>query len=138
VRDLVIVSAVPDEPFVNGLTCTLSLHGLKLGAPVSLHAPMRLLPCVDSELAECRFALVVISFDFLALKYERKELDGLASRSRVVSLLRDASEREVALHSPKLAVSAIPGSMVAHLVRRLRALGPIDPFGGTNGPPGRR
>lgn len=137
-HDLFIVSAAQDEPFVKGLIETLSVRGLKVGDPISLQPPMRILPCVDSALVRCRYALVVISTDFLQLNHGRKELDGLAGRSRVVSLLLDASERDVAAHSPKLAVSAIPGSMLEHLVRKLRSSGPIDPSAGTNGPPAPR
>jgi hypothetical protein len=66
---------------------------------------------------------VIVSRAFLKFAYPRKELDGLAGRSRVVTLLSDATEAEVGRHSPRLAVAASPGAMAGGLVKLLKAEG---------------
>ena len=63
---------------------------------------------------------MVVSREFLAFSWPRKELDGLAARSRVVAILADVGEADVARHSPRLAVAAFPGELSDRLVCLLR------------------
>jgi hypothetical protein len=81
---------------------------------------MRLLPLVDQGLVSARHAVVLVSPDFLNLGFQRKELDGLANRRRVIAILYGVSERDVAEHSMKLAATAFSGTMAETLVRLLR------------------
>ena len=118
--DLFLAYAHQDRPFAQGLATTLSARGLEIGSPVELWPHMRLLPRIDQGLTACRYALVVLSAEFLKLHYPPKDLDGLAGRSKVVPVLFDVNEAELAEQSSRLAVAAIPGSMIEHLVRLLR------------------
>jgi hypothetical protein len=62
----------------------------------------------------------------LKLNSYRRDLDALAGRRRVVALLHGIDERALAVHSPRLAVAAIPGAMAERLVRLLRGPGEGD------------
>jgi hypothetical protein len=63
---------------------------------------------------------VIVSRAFPAPSWSRTELDGLATRNRAVAILSDVGEEDVAGHSPRLAVAALPGSMSERPVRLLR------------------
>ena len=78
------------------------------------------MPPIDQRLHESRAAIVIVSQAFLAFYWPRKELDGLATRSKVIAILSDVGEADVADHSPRLAVAAFPGSQSERLVRLLR------------------
>lgn len=116
--DLFLAYCYLDGPCANGLGDSLSGRGLVVGDPLPLWPGQRLLPRLDQRLIEARFALVVVSVDFLKLSYARKELDGLTNRRRVLTVLAGVGERDVAEHSPRLAVAALPWS--ENLVRLIR------------------
>jgi hypothetical protein len=92
-----------DEPIANDLADTLAGRGLEVGDPLSLWPGERLLP----RLIDARFALVLVSQDFLKLSFPQKELDGLANRRRVLAVLAGVGEPEVSRHSPRLDVAAV-------------------------------
>jgi hypothetical protein len=118
--DLFLAYAYQDEDYASGLEDSLSGRGLVIGEPLSLWPGQRLLPQIDQRLREARAAVVVVSREFLAFMWPRKELDGLATRSKVISILTDVGEADVAKHSPRLAVAVFPGSQSERLVRLLR------------------
>ena len=93
------------------------LEGLTLGQPLALWPGQRLLQTIDLRLPESRFALVIVSREFLKFSHPRKELDGLTIRRKVVTLLAGVTETVVAAHSPRLAVAAMPGSLDGELAR---------------------
>jgi TIR domain-containing protein len=120
-RDLFLVHHHQDQDFAKGLADSLAGRGLTLWRPAEVWPPgVRLLKIVDGGLSEARYALVVVSGDFLKVSWPRKELDGLTTRRNVVALLHGVEERDVAVHSRRLAIAAISGSMMEHLVRLLR------------------
>ena len=97
------------------------------GRPWSSSAPrcdrtpgQRLLPPIDQRLHEARAAIVVVSKAFLGFTYSRKELDGLATRRKVIAILSDVGEADVSKYSPRLAVAAFSGSLSERLVCLLR------------------
>jgi hypothetical protein len=118
--DLFLLYAYQDKDEANGIADHLAGRGLTVGKPVSLWPPTRLLPLVDQGLVDCRRCLVLLSKDFLKMGWARKDLDGLAGRKKVVSLLVGIDEEVVATHSPSLATAAIPGTMTEQLVNLLR------------------
>ena len=118
--DLFLVFAYQDAEYASGLEDTLAGRGLVVGEPLSLWPGQRLLPQIDQGLHDARHAVVVVSKAFLSFSWSRKELDGLTTRNRVVAILSDLVEADVARHSPKLAVAAFPGSLSERLVRLLR------------------
>jgi TIR domain len=118
--DLFVTYAYQDADYASGLEDTLAGRGLVVGEPVSLWPGQRLLPPIDQGLHDARHAIVVVSRAFLGFSWSRKELDGLTTRSRVVAILADLVEADVAKHSPRLAVAAFPGSLSERLVRLLR------------------
>jgi hypothetical protein len=120
-RDLFLVYHEFDEPCARGLADTLAGRGLELGRPFALRPGMRLLALIDQGLADARYALVVVSAEFLKMHWPRKDLDGLAARPRVVALLHGVAEDDLRDCSPRLAVAAIPGGMTEHLVRLVRS-----------------
>jgi hypothetical protein len=63
---------------------------------------------------------VIVTKAFLSFSWPRKELDGLTIRRKVVSILADVSENDVAKHSARLAVAALPDALPERLVRLLR------------------
>lgn len=99
-----------DTELARNLTGTLAGRGLEIGDPVVLWPQMRLLPRVDQGLVHARFCLVIVSTAFLDLAWERKTLDGLALRRRVVTVLANVTERDVAAYSPRLAVASVSTS----------------------------
>src|SRR3954447_15385294 len=109
--DLFLVHTYLDQEYASGLEDTLSGRGLVVGEPLSLWPGQRLLPPIDQRLREARAAVVVVSPEFLASSWPRKERDGLATRSQVVAFLADVGEVDVARHSPRLAVAAFPGAL---------------------------
>ncbi len=58
--------------------------------------------------------------EFLKFSYSRKELDGLTTRGKVITILSDVGEAVVSKHSPRLAVAAFSGAFSDRLVRLLR------------------
>src|SRR5947209_5791732 len=114
--DLFLAYAYQDEDYASGLEDTFAGRGLVVGEPLALWPGQRLLPPIDQRLHESRAAVVVVSREFLAFAWPRKELDGLATRSQVISILAGVRERDVARHSPRLAVAAFPGSLSERLV----------------------
>lgn len=117
--DLFLVYAYQDQQYANGVEDLLTGRGLVIGEPLSLWPGQRLLRMIDLRLPESRFALVIISREFLRLSYPRKELDDLTNRRKVVSVLSDVDERAVAPHSAKLAVAALwPSENLVRLFRR--------------------
>jgi len=118
--DFFLAYAYQDEPYAGGLADTLAGRGLEVGEPLPLWQGQRLLPLIDGRLRDSRTAVVVVSREFLAFWWTRKELDGLAARRRVYPVLSDVAEADVADHSPKLAVAALPGSLSDRLVRLIR------------------
>ena len=80
----------------------------------------RLLLQIDQRLHEFHHAIVVVSREFMKFSWTRKELDGLATRSKVLAILSDIGEIEVAGHSPRLAVAAFLGFQSKRLVRLIR------------------
>ena len=118
--DFFLVYAYQDANFASGLEDTLAGRGLVVCASLSLWPGQRLLPAIYQGLHDARHAIVVVSKAFLGFSWSRKELDGLATRSRVVAILVDLVEADVARHSPRLAVAAFPGSLSERLVRLLR------------------
>ena len=63
---------------------------------------------------------MIVSKELLEFSCPRKELDGLAGRSKVIAILSDVGEEVVSRHSPRLAVAAFSGSLSERLVRLLR------------------
>ena len=118
--DLFLAHAFQDADYASGLEDTLAGRGLVVGEPLALWPGQRLLPPLDARLHEARAAVVVVSRVFLAFAWPRKELDGLASRSKVIAILAGVGEADVARHSPRLAVAAFPGAMAERLVNLLR------------------
>src|SRR3954467_3222022 len=118
--DLFLAYAYHDEDYASGLEDSLAGRGLVVGEPLSLWPGQRLLPPIDQRLHESRAAIVIVSKAFLAFSWPRKELDGLTTRSNVIAILSDVGEVDVAEHSPRLAVAALPGSLSERLVRLLR------------------
>src|SRR5947209_3421398 len=119
--DVFLTYCYLDEQYASGLEDTLSGRGLVLGGPLSLWPGQRLLPLIDQRLTEARFALVIVSEEFLKLSYPRKELDGLATRRKVVPVLAGVAESDVSEQSPRLAVAALPATeRLVRLVRRAR------------------
>jgi hypothetical protein len=97
-----------DQEYASDLTDTLSGRGLDVGDPLSLWPGQRVLPQIDQRLIDARFAVVLVSQDFLRLSLPQKELDGLANRRRVLAILAGVREPEVSRHSPRLAVASLP------------------------------
>jgi hypothetical protein len=120
-RDVFLVFHYVDKSEALGLADTLAGRGLVPGGVLELWPAMRLLPPIDAALVEHRFALVLLTPDFLRLRFQARELDGLARRRRVVPLLYGVGEPEVARKSAELAVAALPGSPAERLVRLLRS-----------------
>ena len=118
--DLFVTYAYQDADYASGLEDTLAGRGLLVGEPLALWPGQRLLPPIDGRLREARIAVVVVSREFLAFAWPRKELDGLTTRRQVVAVLSDVGEADVARHSPRLAVAAFPGSLSDRLVNMLR------------------
>jgi hypothetical protein len=118
--DLFLAYAYHDEEYASGLEDTLAGRGLVVGEPLSLWPGQRLLPQIDLRLHESRAAIVIVSRAFLKYWWPRKELDGLTTRRKVISVLSDVGEEDVANHSPRLAVAAYPGSHAERLVHLLR------------------
>jgi hypothetical protein len=116
--DLFLAYCYLDLVQASGLAETLAGRGLVVGDPLSLWLGQRLLPRLDQRLVDTRFALVLVSREFLALSLPRKELDGLTTRRRVLSVLAGVGEEEVAEQSTRLAVAALPWT--ERLVRLLR------------------
>ena len=81
---------------------------------------------IEGRLRESRHAIVVVSGEFLKFSWTRKELDGLATRSKVVAILSDIGETEVSGHSPTLAIAAFPGTLKERLVRLIRHQGEME------------
>jgi hypothetical protein len=75
--DLFLAYAYQDEDYARGLEDSLSGRGLVIGEPLALWPGQRLLPQIDQRLREARVAVVVVSREFLAFMWPRKELDGL-------------------------------------------------------------
>jgi hypothetical protein len=115
--DLFLVFAYQDLAFAEGLADTFRWSGLEVGPALSLWPGMRLLALVDQGLVSSRRALVIVSRDFLKFSYPRKELDGLTTRRKVVSLLSGIGEEDVQGHSPRLAVASYPQAMADRLPR---------------------
>ena len=115
-----LVHAYQDADYAGGLEDTLSGRGLVVGEPLSLWPGQRPLPQIDQRLREARFAIVIVSKEFLKFSFSRKELDGLTTRSKVIAILSDVGEAIVSRHSLRLAVAAFSGSLSERLVRLLR------------------
>ena len=115
-----LVHAYQDEEYASGLEDTLTRRGLVVGEPLSLWPGQRLLPPIDQRLEEARAAIVVVSKEFLKFSYSRKELDGLATRRKVIAILSDVGEAVVSRYSPRLAVAAFSGSLSERLIRLLQ------------------
>ena len=94
--DLFVTYAYQDADYASGLEDTLAGRGLVVGEPLALWPGQRLLPPIDGRLREARIAVVVVSREFLAFAWPRKELDGLATRRQVVAVLSDVGEADVA------------------------------------------
>ena len=120
--DLFLAYCHHDEEYVSGLEDDLAGRGLVVGEPLPLWEGQPLLPQIDQRLHESRHAIVVVSRAFLKFSWTRKELDGLTTRSKVVAILSDIIESEVAGHSPRLAVAAFPGTLKERLVRLIRSV----------------
>jgi hypothetical protein len=116
--DVFLAYCYVDDPLAVDLTDSLSRQGLDVGDPLSLWPGQHWLPQIDQGLVHARFAVVLVSQDFLRLSLPQKELDGLANRRRVLSVLAGVGELEVSRHSPRLAVAALPWS--ERLVRLIR------------------
>jgi hypothetical protein len=117
--DAFLVHHFDDAVAARELSGTLAGRGFEVGHPLELWPQMRLLTRIDDGLIDHRFAVVIVSREFLQLGFQAKELDGLTRRRRVLCLLHGVGERDVASESPRLAVSAIPGGMAGRLVRLL-------------------
>src|SRR5215208_143985 len=115
--DLFVACAYQDLDHALALGADLSARGSVVGEPLVLWPGQRPLPMIDLRLRDARHALVIVSRQFLKSSYPRKDLDGLAIRRRVVALLSDVVEEDVARHSPRLAVAAHPGAMAGRLAR---------------------
>jgi hypothetical protein len=118
--DLFLAYAYRDEDYASGLEDDLAGRGLVVGRPLSLWPGQRLLPQIDQRLPASRSAIVIVSKAFLSFSWTRKELDGLTMRRKAISILADVSEADVAKHSARLAVAALPDSLPDRLVRLLR------------------
>jgi len=118
--DLFLIYCHHDEGFAGGLEDDLTGRGLVVGDPLPLRPGQRLLPPIDRRLYEARRAIVIVSRAFLAFSWPRKELDGLTIRRKVLAVLSDIVEEDVAGHSPRLAVAAFPGPLADRLVRLIR------------------
>jgi hypothetical protein len=118
--DLFLAYAYHDEEYASGLGDTLAGRGLVVGEPLALWPGQRLLPQIDLRLQESRASIVIVSRAFLAFRWPRKELDGLTTRRKVIAILADVGEEDVADHSPRLAVAAFAGSHAERLVHLLR------------------
>jgi hypothetical protein len=122
-RDLFLISRLYDSAAALDVATRLGDRGLDFGDPVWLSGRPyeRLLPIVDEGLTSARFALVVLTHEFLTSCPDRSELDGLAKRRRVVSVLHGVDETDVAEYSPRLAMAAVPGSLIGRLERLVRS-----------------
>src|SRR3954469_21727573 len=107
--DLFLVHAYLDQEYASALEDTLSGRGLVAAEPPSLWPGQRLLPPIDQRLHESRAAIVIVSKEFLKFSYTKKELDGLTTRSKVITILSDVGEADVSTHSTRLAVAAFSG-----------------------------
>src|SRR3954447_25040864 len=114
---LFVTYAYQDADYASGLEDTLAGRGLVVGEPLALWPGQRLLPPIDGRLRDARHAIVVVSKAFLGFSWSRRELDGLTTRSRVVTILADLGEADVAKHSPRLAVAAFPDALADRLDR---------------------
>ena len=108
-RDLFLVYAYEDESLALRLRGTLADRGLELADSVSLWPSDRILKLIGQGLSGARHAIVLITDDFLRRSYSGFVLDAIATRPQVISLLCGVVEDDVARHSSKLAVAAIPG-----------------------------
>src|SRR5262249_21851652 len=108
--DLFLAYCYLDQEYASDLTDTLSGRGLDMGEPLSLWPGQCLLPRIDQRLIDARFAVVLVTRDFLRLSLPQKELDGLANRRRILPVLAGVSEEDVGQHSTRLAVVALPWS----------------------------
>src|SRR5829696_6929636 len=113
--DLFLVFAYQDLVFAEGLADIFRRSSLEVGPSLSLWPGMRLLALVDQGLVSSRHAVVIVSRDFLKFSYSRKELDGLTTRRKVVSVLSGVGEEDVQDHSPRLAVACYPQAMAERL-----------------------
>src|SRR4051812_8419795 len=120
-RDVFIAHCHQDQVFALSLARALAGRGLEIGRAVEIWPHMRVLKFIDAGLVDIRHAVLIVSRDFLKLNIGRKDLDILAGRRAVVSILYGVTEENVAGESPKLAISAIQGEMAEHLVRLLRS-----------------
>ena len=109
--DLFLVHAYEDADYASGLEDTLAGRGLVVGESISLWPGQRLLPQIDQGLHDARHAIVVVSRAFLGFSWSRKELDGLATRSRVMAILMDVGESDVGV-GPGPAPPTRPGDRV--------------------------
>jgi hypothetical protein len=63
--DLILVYAYHDESFASGLAESLASRGIEIAAPLSLWPGQRLLQRIDARLSSVRYALVIVSAEFL-------------------------------------------------------------------------
>ena len=115
--DLFLVFAYQDLAFAEGLADIFRRSSLEVGPGLSLWPGMRLLALVDQGLVSSRHAVVIVSHEFLKFSYPRKELDGLTTRRRVVSVFHGIDEEDVRDHSSRLAVACHCEAMAERLPR---------------------
>jgi hypothetical protein len=119
-RDLFLVYAYEDESLATGLRQTFADRGLELADSVSLWPSDRILKLIGQGLSQARYAVILITDDFLGRSYSGFILDALARREQVISLLCGVDEDDVSPHSDKLAVAAIPGCYHEAIIRLVR------------------
>ena len=119
-RDLFLVYTSEDQPLATVLCRTFADQRLELADPVSLWPSDRILNLIGRGLSQARFAIVLITDEFLRRSYSDFILDALAAREEVISLLCGVDEDDVSALSGKLAVAAIPGCYHEEIVRLVR------------------
>src|SRR5690348_9605217 len=118
-HDLFLAHVHEDAPAADALAAALCGRGLTAGPPLVIRPDWPLIASVDERLVGARFGVVLISTALLRMGWSRRDLDALALRRRVVPLLHGLGERDVARHSPRLAVAAVPEALADRLARRL-------------------
>jgi hypothetical protein len=119
-RDLFLIYTYHDASRADDLAGTFASRGLELAAPAALWPGERILKRIDRGRAEARFAVIIVTDEFLRWAWTGLELDALAERDDVISIMCDSDEGDVTRRSKKLAVASIPGCFAEGVVRLVR------------------